>query len=116
MKRGTETDLVRACLEALQVCGIVAWRNNTQGVYDPSRQVFRSFTGRKGVADILGVIPPAGTLLAVETKSKTGRLRPEQRQFLEEVATAGGVALMVRSVGELLDELAQRGYGPGNRR
>src|SRR4051812_31915703 len=62
-------DLVSACLHLLALQGVRAWRNNTTGVYDPQRKRFRTFTGRKGISDILGIIPPTGRLLAVECKS-----------------------------------------------
>jgi dihydroxyacid dehydratase/phosphogluconate dehydratase len=35
---------------------------------------------------------------SIEVKSATGRLRPEQRQWLEAVQAAGGIAGVARSV------------------
>src|SRR6185312_12567438 len=83
VKKATETDLVRA------------WRNNTQGVYDPARKLFRKFTGRKGVGDILGVIPlltdgRQGVFLGVEAKVGANRLRPEQLEWQADVLLARG--------------------------
>ena len=62
----------------------------------------------KGSADLIGwttrTITPemVGTQVAVftsiEVKTATGRLRPEQRQWLDAVQAAGGVAGVARSV------------------
>lgn len=106
MKRRTETQLVSACLDMLAIHGIFAWRNNTTGVYDPTRSRFRRFTGMKGVSDILGVMN-GGRLLAVECKHGWGTLTKEQRAFLSAVADRGGLAMVVRSVDELIEGLKE---------
>jgi hypothetical protein len=121
MKVGRETDVVRAVLDYLRLRRILSWRSNNTGIYDPARKVFRSFHGLKGVSDVLGVLPrtlcdaaagpvKVGILLAVECKSRSGRLRKEQAAFLDTVRAAGGVALVVKDVRELEAELARLGY------
>ena len=102
-------DLVAVCLDYLQLAGIRAWRNNTTGVFDARRNVFRTFTGRKGVSDILGIVPPTGRLLAVECKSGKGKLTREQREFLADIHAAGGIALCVRSLDDLRAALSAAG-------
>jgi hypothetical protein len=104
-------DLVAACLHLLALHGVRAWRNNTTGVFDPERKRFRTFSGRKGVSDILGIIPPAGRLVAVECKSGKGKLSSEQRAFLDDIAAAGGVAVCARSLDDLQAALAAAGVG-----
>lgn len=54
----------------------------------------------QGASDIVGCFPD-GRFIAVECKSKKGRLTNSQKRFLEEVRTKGGIALVVRSVDEL---------------
>jgi hypothetical protein len=108
MKSHPEADVLSSCLAYLRLKGVLCWRSNNAGVYDPGRKRFRSFRGLKGVADILGILD-GGRLLAVETKSATGRLSADQRWFLDEVTRRGGLALVVRDVRELaaaLDRLA----------
>ncbi len=104
MKRGSESDLVSACLRLLQLRHLYAWRSNNVPVYDPARKRYRTFRGLRGVADILGCLPN-GKLLAVECKTATGRLSAEQRAFLATVADLGGVAFCVRAVDELAELL-----------
>jgi hypothetical protein len=92
--------VLTACLDYLRLRGILACHSNNAGVYDPARKRFRSFRGLSGVSDILGVLG-GGRLLAVETKSATGRLSAEREWFLDEVTRRGGLAVVIRDVGEL---------------
>jgi hypothetical protein len=43
---------------------------------------------------------------SIEVKTATGRLRPEQQQWLDAVQAAGGIAGVARSVDEALDLLS----------
>ncbi len=110
-----EADVLTACLQYLHMRGIFCWRNNNAGVYDPVRKRYRGFRGLKGVSDILGILPRAcaadgaaarpGLFLAVEVKRPGGKTQPAQQWFLDQVAEQGGIALCVRSVDELAEEL-----------
>ena len=109
-RRSPANDLVNACLDALRLHGCVAWRANNVPVYDPKRGVYRKFNGRKGVADVLGVSAKlGGRLIAVEAKSGSGKLSPDQRAFLADVEAAGGISIVARSVGDVLDRLKELG-------
>lgn len=114
VKNPTESQLVTACLQLLQLRGVRAWRSNNTGVFDPVAKRFRSFRGLKGVSDILGIFTRpcgCGVMLAVEVKTKTGQLRAEQQLFLDLVSGAGGLSLVVRSVGDLDNALRLEGIG-----
>src|SRR5204863_371322 len=90
-------DVFAAVRQLLGVRRIFAWRNNSGGFAlgtGKARRFVRA--GLTGSADILGVLPGSGKLLAVECKSATGRLSESQRAFLDRVNAAGGVALVVR--------------------
>jgi hypothetical protein len=56
---------------------------------------------RRGRHGILGLLTPSGRLLAAECKRPGNRPTPDQRGFLDAVRAAGGLALVVRDVGEL---------------
>ena len=47
-----EGAVVRSVLDFLALRGIVAWRNNTSGIYDKRRESYRPNAGRNGVADM----------------------------------------------------------------
>ncbi len=102
MKKATETQLVKACLELLRIRRIFAWRNNTGGVtasYKGKSRFVRF--GAVGSSDILGLIPPSGRLLAVEAKVKPNKPTETQDAFLEAVERAGGLAVVAYSVADL---------------
>lgn len=111
IRKPTETDIVRQCLDYLRLCGWTAWRSNTGAAVYTGAGGKRRFVryGEPGIADILA-IGPGGRLIACECKSATGRLRPEQEAFLASVRRAGGVALVVRSAAELAQLLREAGY------
>lgn len=50
----------------------------------------------KGSSDLIGW-GPGGRFVALEVKTPTGRVTPEQRQFLDAVTAAGGIGEVVRS-------------------
>lgn len=104
-----ESKVVKACLELLALKKIMAWRNN-QGAIPNGRGGFRKFVGRKGVSDILAIAPDgSGRFLGIECKTATGKLDPEQKEFMDEVRAHGGLAFVVRSVGEL-DDILRREF------
>lgn len=98
------TGLVRQCLDYLALKGILAWQNDTVGIWDAARKCYRTRKGRRGMSDILGVLD-GGTLLAVECKTGTGRLTPEQRTFIDAVHLRGGVAVVVHRLDDLIEAL-----------
>jgi hypothetical protein len=83
------------------------FRNNTGTLKDANDRPVQ-FGLCKGSADLIGwrtvtVTPEmVGTqvavFLSIEVKTPTGRLRPEQQQWLEVVQAAGGIAGVARSV------------------
>ena len=100
----TESQLVSACLQYLNLRGIFAWRNNSTGIWDEKQGRYRRSKGMLGTADILGVFP-GGRALAVECKSARGKTTLDQEVFLGLFRQAGGLAMVVRSIGELMEAL-----------
>ncbi len=80
MKKPTETNLVRACLELLRLRGILSWRQNTAGIRrrDRAGREFWAAPALRGVADILAVAPGSGKLVAIEVKRPGGRRRRDR--------------------------------------
>jgi len=85
------------------------FRNNTGTLRDQHGRPV-SFGLARGSADLIGwrtvtiTADMVGTTVAVftsiEVKTATGRVRPEQRQWLDAVQAAGGIAGVARSVEE----------------
>lgn len=78
---------------------LVLWRNTVGvGTQDDGRK--QRFGLAIGSSDLVGILAPAGRWVALEVKSEKGRVRPEQKLFLELVRGRGGFAAVVRSVDE----------------
>jgi hypothetical protein len=83
------------------------FRNNTGTLRDQHGRPV-SFGLAKGSADLIGwttrtitqemVGQQVAVFTSIEVKAASGRLRPEQRQWLDAVQAAGGVAGVARSV------------------
>ncbi len=83
------------------------FRNNTGTLRDQHGRPV-TFGLAVGSADLIGwttrTITPdmvgqqVAVFTSIEVKSATGRLRPEQRQWLEAVQAAGGIAGVARTV------------------
>ena len=98
----SEAAILRAIIQLLHRHPRVAqaWRQNS-GTFqernrDGSVRYIRANTQR-GMSDIMGAMMD-GRTLAIEVKSRTGRMRPGQEEFLQQIRQAGGVAGVCRSV------------------
>ena len=91
------------------------FRNNTGTLRDINGRPV-TFGLCKGSADLIGwttrTITPemvgqqVAVFTSIEVKTPTGRIRPEQQQWLNAVQAAGGIAGVARSVGEAMDLLS----------
>lgn len=100
-----ESEIQRAILEALRNAGIPCWRNNSRVMRLPGkggRDRLVRFGGMRGASDILGVIQPHGTMLAIEVKRPGRPATPEQLLFLQMVARSGGRSGVATTVEEAL--------------
>jgi hypothetical protein len=102
--RVTEADVMRDIDQVLSAYHIFHWRNNT-GVTRIGRRFIRF--GYPGSSDWLGICRD-GRFLAVECKRpRDGRLTEKQRDFLACINNAGGVAVVVTGVDDLLKKLKE---------
>lgn len=104
-----ETIVKNNILSYLKSKRIFCWPNDSVGIFDPIKKIYRKRHSQyhlNGVSDILGIYE--GKLLAIEVKSKTGRLSPEQVWFLAEVKAKGGIAFMARGIEDVEKNLEVR--------
>ena len=106
----SEAEILKAILQLLRRHPKVAlcWRQNS-GTFaernrDGTTRYIRANTQR-GMSDIMGALMD-GRTLAIEVKSRTGRMRPGQEEFLATIRQAGGVAGVCRSVEDAVALLA----------
>jgi len=94
------------------------FRNNTGTLRDQHGRPVQ-FGLCKGSADLIGwkrvtVTPEmvgqqVAVFLSIEVKTPTGKLRPEQKQWLDAVQAAGGIAGVARSVENALRIVTAQG-------
>lgn len=99
-----ESDILRAILKWLEYKRIMAWRNNTTGIYDPSKGVFRNNSSRRGVPDIIGVLPN-GQFLGIEVKSKSGTVSSHQELFIREALDNNALVFVARCLDDVIERL-----------
>ena len=88
---------------------VFCWQNDSVGIYDPVKKCYRISFNRykiKGVSDILG-IADTGQMIAIEVKSKIGRLSEEQALFLKKIQDMGGIACVARSIEDVKEALSE---------
>jgi hypothetical protein len=116
-RRGTpEADLQRAIVQALRTVlpkgSIVHHSANEVAGGDRRSRLRQAMLVGMGVhpgfADL--IVLSGGRVLFLEVKSPTGRLRPEQRAFREEVQAQGFGWALVRSLDDALGALADHGF------
>ena len=101
-RQPSEAEILRAIMAMLRRHPKVAlcWRQNSGTFQERNRdgttRYIRANTQR-GMSDIMGALMD-GRTLAIEVKSRTGRMRPGQEEFLASIRAAGGVAGVCRSV------------------
>ena len=118
-----EAVLRNAIMDLLRFWQVKAWIHDSVGIFDPIRKIYRSRKGKhsvKGLPDIHGIIP-GGRFFAIEVKnpphkSAAGKWvrsypSPEQRQQIEEINAAGGLAFVARSLKDLEERKYEFGVG-----
>lgn len=98
----SETGLMFRVRETLVASGhVLLWRNNVG--FDAERRV--KYGLGLGSADLVGLLVPSGRFFAIEVKTPVGRLRKEQRLWLDVVRKNGGFAAVVRSTDGAVEAL-----------
>jgi hypothetical protein len=96
---GTRENKVQAeILQHLKSKNILCWRNNNTAVYDSKIHSYRSFTGMKGVGDILAV--HNGVFYSIECKAGT-KQSADQILFQKRLERAGGVYIVARNIADI---------------
>lgn len=104
----SEADIQRDIIKLLNHHPKVAkcWRQNSGTFamqYGDKTSYVRANTAR-GMADIMGILK-TGRVLAIEVKSAKGRVMEHQQEFIDSINKAGGLALIARSIDDVMDAL-----------
>jgi len=92
-----EARIQHAIMAYLAAIGVKAWRNNV------GRRGGVSF-GLAGLPDIIGYYK-GGRFLAIEVKAPEGRVTPAQMEFVNAAHEAGAIAIIARSVDDVMAAL-----------
>jgi hypothetical protein len=103
MKSPLESAVQKSILNYLSMLrNVTAWRNQSIGVYDAKKKIFRKPKGKfaiNGVSDILGIINNNGIFLAIEVKrDKKAKASLDQTIFINMINESGGIAFVAYSV------------------
>ena len=104
----SESEILKAIMQLLRKHPKVAkvWRVNSgvaQYQYGAKTSYVRFNTAR-GMSDIMGILK-TGRTLAVEVKTRTGKVHDHQQAFLDDINHGGGLAFVARSVDDVLKHL-----------
>lgn len=103
----TEKEIENAILQYLNLLPETkAWKNQSIGVYDPVKRVYRMNRGAytaRGTSDIIGICQ--GVMLCIEVKTPKGKISQAQKDFLDIMEHLGALAFVARSVDDVRDEL-----------
>lgn len=108
----SEASILKAIMQLLKVHPKVArvWRQNSMAAEFQDRhgrvRYVRANTA-KGMSDIMGILKGSGKTIALEVKSRTGKVASHQEQFLASIREGGGLAAVVRSVDDVIKLLEE---------
>ena len=105
MKNGvkqSEKELVKVIIDYLLLKGCYVWINDTVGIYDKERGVWRRRRHNSykplGISDVIG-LTKEGRFVAIEVKTPEGHSPTEtQKAFLKRVEENQGIAFIARSL------------------
>lgn len=98
----TEADIMREIQLAATKLGARLHRNNCGQAVTQNGYVIRFGVGNPGGSDLIGWTS-AGRFLAIEVKRPGKNPTKEQRDFLDAVTLAGGIAGVARSVEDAME-------------
>ena len=97
----TEAQLLSFTLNLLRISGCCFWRVPNGGVmHSIGGKIIRKASPIKGMPDIAGVMPN-GRFYAIELKTVSGKLSPEQKNWIERLNHTGAMAVVLRSTKEV---------------
>lgn len=100
MATESESELVQRVRLAVSQLGVRIFRNNVGTLQDKNGKYVR-YGLCVGSSDLIG-FSKDGRFVAIECKTPTGRVKPEQQNFIDQVRKAGGIAGIVRSEEEAI--------------
>lgn len=104
-RKMTESDTMRSIQIKMTELGHRVFRNNCGLFFTKDGRPVK--TGLcVGSSDLIGLLgDKSGRILAIEVKSKNGKISKDQESFINMINSMGGVAFFARSVEESVDKI-----------
>jgi hypothetical protein len=97
-----EAELQKTILDYLALKKHLAFKHRNVGIFKQATGRYIPLPAReRGISDILG-LTPTGRFFAIEVKTQRGTATDEQKRFLEEVRAHGGIAVLARSLDDVI--------------
>lgn len=104
-----EADTIASIVTYLNYSNWHVWRNNTYGIYDQAKQVYRKLQyQQKGVADIIGFHKQTAQFIAIEVKIGSDTIKPEQHEFLSQLKNSNGIVFVAHSFDDFLTKYERK--------
>jgi hypothetical protein len=85
-------------------CGVYTYRQNSVGVFDSRKGIYRP-APKVGLPDIVAILPPNGRHCGIEVKTGKDKLRPEQIGCLRNIELMGGLGMVVKTFEDFLQQV-----------
>ena len=85
-----EAILTKQIRSILNAAGIFHWK------------ALQGLGSKRGIPDIIAVQPGTGRMIAIEVKAPRGVVSEAQQQFLDAVDLQGGIAMVARSIEDVI--------------
>lgn len=112
-----ESNIQKLIMIAVSDNGCMIMRNNCGVLKNPAGIPIKFGVGSPGGSDLIGITPVEitaemvgkvlGVFTAIEVKTETGKVRPDQIRFIEAVKRKGGIAGIARSPADAVALLSQ---------
>ena len=97
-----ENQIQKTIIQYLKLRNYFFWRQNNTPVYDVKRGTYRSFTGTKGLPDIIVLSNP---MIFIECKSKNGKQTMEQKIFQNQAEMQGHIYVVAKNLQDVINVL-----------
>lgn len=103
-RQATETNnLTTEIITFLTECGHLAWRNNSMGVYDPLKGVYRKTNTMAGTPDIICILQ-GGQFLGIEIKTGKDSMSRAQTTFMNHSRKLGALYWIVFNTTDFINK------------
>lgn len=97
-----EKEIQKSIMDYLEAKRVFCWKEHSGGIMIDGGDRYMPI-GLKGKSDILGILS-GGRFLAIEVKRPSGKVRPEQQEFIDNINSRGGLAFVARSIDDVISQ------------